>query len=145
MNSENEDGRQKHTAMTLRPSYLILATVLFVVEVAIAQEYIPSPFVRNSLGDVLVIPLLYFFLRGVSKSTPMVTLVVVLAVGFSVELLQYLHLADLLGLQKGSLLYIVVGNTFSYSDLLMYSIGGVLAAWLDVRVLQKGRAAHNAS
>jgi hypothetical protein len=55
------------------------------------------------------------------------------------ELLQYLHLADLLGLKKGSLLYIVLGNTFSSSDLLMYSIGGVLAAWLDVRVLQRRR------
>jgi hypothetical protein len=52
-------------------------------------------------------------------------------------LLQYLHLADLLGLKAGSLPYIVLGNTFSWSDLLMYCVGGALAAWFDVRVLQK--------
>jgi hypothetical protein len=123
--------------MTFRPKYLAAAAALFVVEVVIARGYIPGTFVRNSVGDVLVIPLLYFFLRGATKSTPAVALVIGLAVGLTAEALQYLHLADLLGLKKGSLLYIVLGNTFSWSDLLMYSIGGVLAAWLDVRVLER--------
>jgi hypothetical protein len=127
--------------MTFRPHYLLVATALFVVEVAIARGYIPGAFVRNSIGDMLVIPLLYCFLRGVTKSSPLVALAVGLAAGLTAEILQYLHLADLLGLKKGSLPYIVLGNTFSWSDLLMYSIGGVLAAWLDVRVLQKRRDA----
>jgi hypothetical protein len=126
--------------MAFRPNYLLVATALFVVEVAIARGYIPGAFVRNSVGDVLVIPLLYCFLRGVTKSSPSVALAVGLAAGLTAEVLQYLHLADLLGLKKGSLPYIVLGNTFSWSDLLMYSIGGVLAAWLDMRVLQKHRA-----
>src|SRR5690349_11669387 len=120
--------------MTFRPNYLVLAAALFVVEVAIARGYIPSAFVRNSVGDVLVIPLLYFLLRRVTKSIPFVALVVSLTVGLSAEILQYVHLADLLGLKKGSLAYIVLGNTFSSSDLLMYCIGGALAAWLDVHV-----------
>jgi hypothetical protein len=136
---------QEHgTTMTFRPNYLIVVTVLFIVEVAIARGYIPSAFVRNSVGDVLVIPLLYFLLRGLTKAAPAVALVIGLAVGLAAELLQYLHLADLLGLKQGSLPYIVLGNTFSWSDLLMYSIGGILAAWLDVRVLQKHRAQHAA-
>src|SRR5687768_3786460 len=117
--------------MKFRPNYLLIATALFVVEVAIARGYIPGAFVRNSVGDVLVIPLLYCFLRGVTKSSPSVALAVGLAAGLTAEVLQYLHLADLLGLKKGSLPYIVLGNTFSWSDLLMYSIGGFLAAWLD--------------
>jgi hypothetical protein len=123
--------------MTFRPIYLIVATTLFVVEIAIARRYIPSEFVRNSIGDMLVIPLLYFFLRGVSKLTPLAALVASLAIGLTAEVLQYLHLADLLGLKKGGLLYIVLGNTFSWSDLLMYSIGGVLAAWIDVRMRER--------
>lgn len=127
--------------MTFRPSYLLVAAALFVVEVAIARGYIPGAFVRNSIGDMLVIPLLYCFLRGVTKASPSVALAVGLAAGLAAEVLQYLHLADLLGLKKGSVPYIVLGNTFSWSDLLMYSIGGVLAAWLDARVLQKGRDA----
>lgn len=123
--------------MTFRPNYLVVATALFVVEVAIARGSIPSAFVRNSVGDVLVIPFLYFLLRGLTKATSSVALVVGLAAGLTAEVLQYLHLADLLGLKQGSLAYIVLGNTFSWLDLLMYSIGGVLAAWLDVRVLSR--------
>lgn len=129
--------------MTFRPNYLIVAAALFVVEVVIAREYIPGTFVRNSVGDVLVIPFLYYLLRGLTKATPAVALIVGLAAGLTAEVLQYLHLADLLGLKKGSVPYIVLGNTFSWLDLLMYSIGGVLAAWLDVRVLQKLRAPRN--
>jgi hypothetical protein len=124
--------------MKLRPNYLVIAAILFVVEVAIARGYIPGAFVRNSVGDILVIPLLYFFLRGVTKATPLVALIIGLAAGLTAEVLQYLHLADLLGFKKGSLPYIVLGNTFSSLDLLMYGIGGVLAAWLDVSMLQKG-------
>ena len=51
--------------------------------------------------------------RG-TKSTPAVALVIGLAAGLTAELLQYLHLADLLGLKQGSLPYIVLGNTFSF-------------------------------
>jgi hypothetical protein len=89
---------------------------------------------------MLVIPLLYFLLRGVTKSSPLIALVVGLAAGLAAEVLQYLHLADLLGFKKGSLPYIVLGNTFSGLDLLMYGIGGVLAAWLDISMLQKGNS-----
>ena len=135
---------EQQITMTFRPNYLLAATALFVVEVAIARGSIPGAFVRNSVGDVLVIPLLYFFLRGMTKSTPSLALVVGLAIGLTAEFLQYLHLADLLGLKKGSLPYIILGNTFSWPDLLMYSIGGMLAAWLDLRVLQKRRAAPTA-
>ena len=121
--------------MTFRFNYLVVASVLFVLEVAIARGCIPGAFVRDSVGDVLVIALLYFFFRGVTRLPPSGALVAGLAVGLTAEILQYLHLADQLGLQPGSLLYIVLGNTFSYSALLMYVIGGLLALWLDVRVL----------
>jgi hypothetical protein len=121
--------------------YLTVAALIFVVEVAIARGAIPGAFVRNSVGDVLVIALLYCLLRGVFNATPVMALVSSLAAGLVAEVLQYLHLADLLGLKPGSLPYIVLGNTFSWSDLLMYSIGGVLAAWLDAHGLQKRRAA----
>ena len=130
--------------MMFRPRYLLIAASLFVVEVAIATGAIPGAFVRNSIGDLLIIPLLYFFLRGLTKASPLVALAISLAAGLAAEVLQYLHLADLLGLRRGSLLYIVLGNTFSALDLLMYGIGGVLAAWLDMRALQKHRTARSA-
>src|SRR4051794_28838137 len=126
--------------MTFRPIYLGVAIALLVVEVAIARGTIPGAFVRNSLGDVLVIPLLYCLLRGVTKASPLVALVVSLAMGLAAEVLQYLRLAELLGLQHGSVPAIVLGSTFSYDDLLMYSIGGVLGVCLDIWALRNHRA-----
>jgi hypothetical protein len=64
--------------------------------------------------------------------------------GLVAESLQYIHLVDLLGLEKNSTLYIVIGNTFDFLDLLMYLIGGVLAASLDAW-LMADRAAHENS
>jgi hypothetical protein len=126
--------------MAFRPIYLAIAAALLAVEVIIGRGYLPGAFVRNSIGDVLIIPLLYVLLRGLTRTSPPIALAASLLAGFMVEALQYIHLADLLGLQQGSLLYIVLGNTFSSLDLLMYGIGGVLAAWVDMRVLQQRRA-----
>lgn len=131
--------------MVFRPVYLAIATAMLAVEVAIAQGYIPGAHVRNSLGDVLVIALIYFLLRGVTAATPMYALVVGLATGLAAELLQYIHLADMLGLKPGSFLSIVIGNTFSFSDLVMYLLGGVLAIYFDLCVLQKYLKETNSS
>jgi hypothetical protein len=120
--------------MTLRPIYLLIALAIFVVEVLIGLGIIPGTFVRHSIGDLLVTALLYFLIRGLTRTTPATALVAGVATGFLVEALQYIHLADLLGFAEGSLPYILLGNTFSLSDLLMYTIGGVLAAWADMRL-----------
>jgi hypothetical protein len=82
------------------------------------------------VGDILVIVLIYALLRG-NSIPPKTSGLFAILIGFIVEGLQYIHLVDLLGLQKGSILYIAIGNTFSPSDLLMYFIGGMLAFSLD--------------
>lgn len=123
--------------MTFRPLYFTLALVIFAIEVAIARGYIPGQFVRNSLGDVLVLALVYFFLRSVTTHSPVETFVVSLVIGFAVELLQYIHLADMLGLEQGSFLAIVIGNTFSLLDVAMYLLGDSLAVCLDLFLLKK--------
>jgi hypothetical protein len=130
--------------MTFRPAYLVVAAALFAVEVAIARGDIPGTFVRHSVGDVLVIPLLHIFLRGVTRLPPWHVAAGVLAVAFGAEALQYVRLADRLGLAPGSIGAIVIGTTFSPSDLLMYCLGAALALALDVGVLarrQPGREA----
>ena len=131
--------------MTSRPIYVAIAVVIFALEVAIARGYIPGQFIRNSLGDVLVIALIYFFLRGITTFSRWIVLVGSVAAGVGVELLQYVHLADRLGLEQGSLLYIIIGNTFSLLDVVMYLLGGVFAICLDVLLLKKWGERQGAS
>ncbi|PHV00952.1 hypothetical protein CSQ88_14675 [Iodobacter sp. BJB302] len=97
---------------------------------------------RGSLGDILVIALLYAVFRA-WRTPPLGSAIMAIAAGFIVEGLQYIHLVDLLGLQKGSVLYIVIGNTFSPDDLFMYLIGGGLAWQLDKFVLRRKTAQHS--
>lgn len=123
--------------MVFRPRYLAAAILVFVVEVAIALGYIPGTFVRHSAGDILVIPLLYFGLRSVTRLGERAAVTICLGTALTVEILQYFHLADLLGFEQGSLPYIVLGNTFSLLDLLMYALGGVLAIMVDRYLLRR--------
>lgn len=117
--------------MTLRPAYLLAAALIFAVEVAIARGVIPGDFVRGSVGDVLVIALIYALIRGVTRLAPVTVCAISIATGFVTEGLQYLHAADRLGLQPGGVAAIVLGSTFTVQDLLMYVIGGLLALGCD--------------
>lgn len=119
----------------MRLTYLAITAAIFLVEVAIALRLIGGPAVRGSIGDALVIALIYFFLRGVFLCSPVRACALAIAAGFVAEALQYIHIVELLGFAKGSIIYTLIGNTFSVMDLLMYVIGGVLAISVDRHLL----------
>jgi hypothetical protein len=121
--------------MTARFVYFIAAAVIFMVEIAIAVGIIGGAFIRGSVGDILVIVLLYCLVRAALGLAPVVAAVSAVAAGFLVEALQYIKVAELLGLKAGSILYIAVGNTFALSDLFMYALGGLLALSVDRYIL----------
>ena len=116
--------------MTARVTYLVIVGAIFLLEIVIARGG-GGACVRGSVGDVLVIVLLYFLIRAISKLSPLQAASLAIALGFLAEALQYIHLADLLSLRKGSILYIAVGNTYSPADLVMYVVGGVMAFIVD--------------
>lgn len=119
-----------------------MSTVIFVIEVAIAKHWIGGPFVRNYIGDILVIALIHFFIRGLFLTNPTRTAIGSVLFGFFVESLQYFHIADLLRLKPSGWLYIAVGNSFNIADFLMYLFGGILALSLEKglqRMLAKQR------
>lgn len=116
--------------MNRRLSYAALAGLVFAVEVVIASGRLGRGFVRGSVGDILVIALLYFAFRALPLARGRAAVLAVV-IGFAVEGLQALHLVDALGLQKGSALAIVIGSTASLGDLVMYVAGGVFAVGLD--------------
>lgn len=96
--------------------------VIFVTEVLIAR-YLHGGFIREYGGDFLVVILIYctvkaFFVLPVYK-----TAFWVLIFAYAVEISQYFHLVSLLGLQNSRLAKIILGTTFSFIDLLTYTIG----------------------
>jgi hypothetical protein len=82
--------------------------------------------VRPYIGDVLVVILIYCAVRSVLDSPVRGTALAVLAFSFAVEGLQYIHFIDLLGLQDSRIAATIIGNSFSWMDLVAYIAGIVL-------------------
>lgn len=116
--------------------YLALAAALFAVEVCIAR-YAHDRFVRPYLGDVLVVVLIYCFVRGFVDAPVRATAVGVLLFSFVVEALQYLELVRLLGLERNRLARVVLGTSFAWGDLVAYSAGFVVVVAVEAAVRRR--------
>ena len=109
--------------------------VLLAVEIVIGK--FAHGFLRAYVGDVLVIPLIYCFVR-IFYVRPAVWLpAAVGGLGILAEVLQYFDLCGLLGIPKGSLLGILLGSSADFGDILCYAVGTVLiysAEWFILRI-----------
>ncbi|MDO4728250.1 MAG: DUF2809 domain-containing protein [Bacteroidota bacterium] len=114
-------------------SYFLIALVIFIAEVLIATVFQSYGFLRSYVGDVLVVMLIYYAIGSIFKiSNKTLVLWCIFLFGVFVEFLQYFKIASQLGFSKNSLVYIVIGNTFSVEDIICYALGCVLV-WLIER------------
>ncbi len=112
----------KTTKIRFHLGYFLLSLLFFLIEIAIAK-YVTG-WIRSYLGDVLVIMLIYSAVMTIIKLNKKVVVLLTLILAFAIEFSQYFKLAELLGFEKGSIAYIVLGNTFSVEDLICYLVGG---------------------
>lgn len=110
--------------MKKRIVYIISFIIIFCIEVLIAL-YVRDSFVRPYLGDVLVVVLVYSFVRiFLPTGIPKMPFYVFLFACF-VEVMQYFHLADTLGITNRAA-RIILGSTFDWKDIASYAVGCVL-------------------
>jgi hypothetical protein len=98
--------------------------VLLGLEILIAI-YVKDQWIRPFLGDTLVVLLIYSFLRIWIKHS-LKLIMGILLFSFFVEYLQYLCIISLLGLEKHTLLKIIIGSSFDFRDLLTYTLGAII-------------------
>lgn len=103
--------------------YLLLTVFIFLIEVLIATKLSDIFFVRAYLGDVIVVMLLYTFVKSFVKINDEKLIIGILIFSCLVEFAQYFTIAEKLGFQPGSIMYIVIGNSFSWIDILCYGVG----------------------
>lgn len=108
--------------LTFNRNYFVLAILLFIIEVLIAL-FVNDRFIRPYLGDVLVVILIYCFLRSFLKLPILTVAVSVLVFSFAIEFLQYLNIVEKLGLEKSKIARTVIGTSSSWLDLLTYIVG----------------------
>lgn len=110
--------------MKKRIFYIISFLVIFCIEVLIAL-YVRDNFVRPYVGDVLVVVLVYSFVRiFLPTGIPRMPFYVFLFACF-VEVIQYFQLVETLGITN-RVARVVLGSTFDWADIACYAVGCVL-------------------
>ena len=102
--------------------YFSLAVVLFLTEVVI-ELYVHDNFVRPYIGDLLVVILLYCMVKSVLNTPVFITAISVLLFSYLIEILQYLNLTKMLGLENSYTAKILLGNYFAWEDIFAYTAG----------------------
>lgn len=111
-----------HHILKFSPGYFLITFFLFLVEIMIAL-FVHDHFIRPYLGDVLVVILIYCFIKSFFSFPVLPTAIAVLLFSFLIELLQYWQMVKLLGLQPYKLARIVIGTSFSWQDIFAYTAG----------------------
>lgn len=117
------------------PVYLVLAALLIATDFLIVNQ-LHDAVIRPYGGDFLWGIFLYCLVRSFVKRPVVPTAICVLVFCCAEEILQYFHLADRLGFTKPSLMRTLIGTSFSWIDMLCYTLGIGLVIILE-SVVQK--------
>lgn len=120
--------------------YFIASVILFLIEILIAQ-YAHDNFIRPYFGDFLVVLLLYCSAKTFLKVSVSATSLSVLLFSFTIEFLQSIHIVTRIGLADSKLANTLIGNSFSWADILAYTLGVVFI--YSVEYLRFGKRKTN--
>lgn len=109
--------------------YFTSFILLTMLEVYIAI-YVHDAWIRPIVGDMLVVIVIYCFLRSfIHLKTKLLPINVFLFAAF-VEVLQYFHIVEILGVAHITFLRILLGTTFDFADIGAYALGCIcLLIW----------------
>jgi hypothetical protein len=106
--------------------YLSLTVVLFLIETLIAV-FIHDNFIRPFVGDVLVVMLVYCFVRIFIPAGYRLLPLYVFLFACLIEFLQYQNIIDRLGLTGNGVARTVIGTSFDWRDIVCYGIGCLIS------------------
>jgi hypothetical protein len=122
--------------VTFNKNYFGFAILLFAIEVLIAL-FVRDNFVRPYLGDVLVVILIYCFIKTFLSAPVFSLAMVVLLFSFTIEFLQYINIVEKLGLEKSKIARTVIGTSFVWADILAYIAGIVIVLVVEKYLVRK--------
>jgi len=106
----------------LNIKYLCAFIAIFIIEVIIAV-FIHDNFIRPYLGDVLVVVLIYCFIKIFLGNEIKLLPLYIFVFAALVEIGQYFNLAKLLGLSDYAIARVIIGSTFDLKDISCYLVG----------------------
>ena len=111
--------------MNINIKYFIAFIVLFIIEVVIAL-FINDKIIRPYIGDILIIVLMYTFIKSFIKKEIRFLPIYLFVFAAFIEIIQYINILGLIGLENNKILKIIIGSTFDIKDILCYLIGSII-------------------
>lgn len=108
--------------------YFLYFLGLLIVEILIAL-FVENPMIRGSVGDVLVVILIYCFIQAFFQINKKKTIIGVGIFALLVEISQAFHLVEKLNLQNSKFFATVLGTTFDLNDVWAY-LAGCAVVWM---------------
>ena len=121
-----------------RVGWAVIGIIILAIEIYIAI-FIKGGFIRHYIGDVLATAMLYAFGRAIFRVAPINLAMFVFVISLFIEALQYLKILEILGV-KSSILRIIFGGTFDWTDIICYLAGCILAYMFENLSMQKSKA-----
>lgn len=118
--------------LTFNKYHCVAFILLFLIEVLIAA-FLKDGFIRHTVGDYLVVILIYCFIRSFCKVDVFIVAITTLAIAYTVEFLQLTDFLEYLGLKHNKWANLIFGNSFSVQDLVAYTLGVLTIVWVDSR------------
>ena len=121
-----------------RAGWAVIGIIILAIEIYIAI-FIKGGFIRHYIGDVLATAMLYAFGRAIFRVAPINLAIFVFIISLFIEALQYLKILEILDV-KSSILRIIFGGTFDWTDIICYLAGCILAFLFENLSMQKSKA-----
>lgn len=111
--------------MKKRIIYFIATFILLFIEVLIAL-YVHDDFVRPYVGDVLVVIVIYAFVRILIPEKVKLLPLWIFIFAVAVEILQWFRIVDILGFTDNRFFSVLIGGVFDVKDIFCYGVGCIL-------------------
>lgn len=102
--------------------YFLLFLIVLDIEICIAI-FVKTGFIRSVFGDFLAVILLYFFIQSFIRTKYSNSAVIALLSSYSIEFLQLTNLLEMTAMQNNIIVKTILGNTFSWEDIIAYTLG----------------------
>lgn len=102
--------------------YLVSFLISLFIEVLIAL-FVHDDFVRPYLGDVLVVVVIYCFIKIFLPKKYVWLPGAIFMFAAMIEVLQYFRLVEILGVENNVFLRTLIGSTFDRKDIVCYGVG----------------------
>jgi len=111
--------------MRINKKYMLAFFIILIIETLIAI-FVHDVIIRPYVGDILVVVLMYTFIRGLVQQRIKLLPVYLFLFASAVELAQYFRIVEMLHLQDNRVLRTIIGTSFDTRDILCYLLAAVI-------------------